>query len=84
MSRHEKLIKRFRRKPLDFRYAELKTLLASFGYREQLGASGSRVAFVHATTLHVIRPHKPHPGTILKRYQIDLVMEVLSRQGYLQ
>ncbi|MCI5535534.1 MAG: type II toxin-antitoxin system HicA family toxin [Clostridiales bacterium] len=41
-------------------------------------SSGSRVAFVHDEV--VISLHRPHPGNVLKRYQIKQVIEVLSRE----
>jgi hypothetical protein len=83
MSRFEKLKDRFRQRPVDFAYAELRKLLAGFGYQEQAGGAGSRVAFVHSRTKHVIRLHNPHPDAILKRYQVDLLIEALEKQGYL-
>ncbi len=80
MSKHEKLLKRLQSKPRDFSYNELKTLLNGFGYIElSLGkTSGSRAAFYNEATQHIIRLHKPHPGSILKRYQIDLIIEELE------
>ena len=78
MSRSDKLIIRFLSCPKDFTYNELKTLLSSFGYKEIQGA-GSRVYFAKET--HKIKLHKPHPGNILKRYQIDLVMKELTDEG---
>ena len=83
MSKHEKLVKRFMSKPKDFSYNELCTLLSGFGYEElSLGkTSGSRVAFFNDSTKHIIRLHKPHPGNILKRYQIDeLITELTQRE----
>lgn len=29
----------------------------------------------------IIRFHKPHPGNIMKRYQIDQLLEELEKQG---
>ena len=78
MSRSDKLKKRFLARPKDFTYSELKTLLASFGYKEMQGV-GSRVCF--AKKNHKIKLHKPHPGNILKRYQIDLLTAELTNEG---
>lgn len=71
MGKFEKLLDRFLAKPKDFTYDELKILLRGFGYDEiSTGkTSGSRTAFFHPQTKHVIRLHKPHPQKILKRYQ---------------
>jgi hypothetical protein len=44
MGTKEKLIARFKGKPKDFSYDELKRLLGFFGYSEEQ-ASGSRVVF---------------------------------------
>jgi hypothetical protein len=78
MSKSDKLIIRFLSRPKDFTYSELKTLLSSFGYGEIQGA-GSRVCFAREN--HKIKLHKPHPGDIMKRYQIDLVMKELKDEG---
>lgn len=34
--------------------------------------------FVHVKTKHVINLHKPHPGNILKEYQLKAVIEALG------
>jgi hypothetical protein len=78
MSKIDKLIVRLFSCPKNFTYNELKTLLASFGYCEMQGA-GSRVCFSKGT--HKIKLHKPHPGNILKAYQLDLVIEELTAKG---
>ncbi|KJS17997.1 MAG: hexulose-6-phosphate isomerase [Peptococcaceae bacterium BRH_c4b] len=86
MSRQDKLIKRLLNRPRDFTYDELKTLLHGFGYSEENKgrSSGSRVAFIHGVTQHIIRLHKPHPGNELKLYQIDQLIEVLKTQGVIR
>ena len=78
MSKLDKLIIRVRSYPKDLTYNELKTLLASFGYDEIQGA-GSRICFSKEN--HKIKLHKPHPGNILKAYQLDLIMEELTAKG---
>ncbi|MCX6148356.1 MAG: type II toxin-antitoxin system HicA family toxin [Candidatus Kapabacteria bacterium] len=85
MSRKEKLLKRLLSLPKDFTYNELKLLLVSFNYIEYtLGkTSGSRVAFYNKSNNHIIRLHKPHPSNILKRYQINLIIEELNKNGLL-
>lgn len=83
MSKHEKLVKRFLLKPKDFTYNELKTLLSGFGYVEVTkgATSGSRVSFYNENNKHIIFLHKPHPKNILKRYQIDSIIDELSYKG---
>jgi hypothetical protein len=78
MSTFEKLLTRFLSKPKDFTYDELKRILAGFGYTEEQGA-GSRVVFKNERLQHKIKLHKPHPGTILKRYQLDILIEELQK-----
>ena len=80
MSKLDKLKQKFLAKSKNFTYNELKALLSGFGYHElKTGkTSGSRVAFINDKTLHVIRLHKPHPGNILKKYQLDFVEEELK------
>lgn len=82
MSQQDKLVERFRRKPTDFTWSELKRLLAGFGYREEAG-SGSRRRFVHAQTGVSIGLHEPHPRNALKAYQVSDVFDHLRQEGYL-
>jgi hypothetical protein len=83
MSRKEKLIIRLLSKPRDFRYSELMSLLGSLGYVEfRTGrTSGSRIAFCHGKTKHIIRLHRPHPGDIMKMYQLEMIIEALTKEG---
>jgi hypothetical protein len=85
VSRIEKLKARLKLKPKDFTYGELMTLLQSFGYTEWKSGktSGSRRAFINSTTKHVIHLHKPHPGNELKHYQIQEIIDELTKNGYL-
>jgi len=55
-------------------------LLESLGYKEEQG-SGSRVVFSNKRMKHHIKLHKPHPGNVLKRYQIDLVIHELNSKN---
>jgi len=76
-----KLIQRFRKRPKDFTFNELKRLLNHFGY-VQSDSGGSRVVFVNNRTGHKIKLHKPHPGKILKIYQINYIEDELKQKGY--
>ena len=82
MGKFEKAVSRLKSKPRNFTYEELRRVLNGLGYKEKTGGktSGSRVAFVQAETGHIIRLHKPHPGNILKAYQVELVLEELSNK----
>lgn len=86
MSRRDRLLRRFLKRPADFRFDEMSRLLKGFGYMEiKPGKSaGSRLAFINKTSGHIIHLHKPHPGNVLKRYQLDLVTEALKAKGIIQ
>ena len=80
MSKKDKLIERFKSKPKDFRYSELRTLLSSFGYVESNkgGTSGSSVSFYNENYQSLITLHKPHNPDILKPYQIKPIIAELE------
>jgi hypothetical protein len=84
MTRKEKLLKRLQTKPKDFTWNELVTLLNWLGFTEETTGKtgGSRRRFINEQEL-VISLHKPHPKQILKRYQIDQVIEILTEEGHL-
>ncbi len=83
MSRHEKLVQKIKSNPKSFSFSELKNLLIGFGYTLDTGGktSGSRVAFIHSETKHIVRLHKPHPGDEMKQYQIKQVVRELRDRG---
>ena len=81
MTKIDKLKIRLLSYPNDFTYSELTKLLLSFGYNEVQG-TGSRVCFSRHN--HKIKLHKPHPGNILKSYQLDLVIEALESKGLIK
>jgi predicted RNA binding protein YcfA (HicA-like mRNA interferase family) len=74
----KKLIIRLLSYPKDFTFSELETLLSSFGYTEVQG-DGSRVCF--SKNEHKIKLHKPHPGNILKQYQLNFIINELTTKG---
>jgi hypothetical protein len=82
MSIHEKLKSRLRKKPSDFSFKELRTLLNGLGYVESQGGqtSGSRVTFFNKKLNHIIKLHRPHPGNILKNYQVKQLVDTLINQ----
>lgn len=84
MSKKEKLLLRFASKPKDFSWDELERLLGYFGYElmVQGKTGGSRRRFVHSTH-PTISLHKPHLGNILKRYQLEQILEVLRQEKLL-
>ena len=82
MSKFEKLIDRLQRKPKDFTYEELKTVLTGLGYSESNKGktSGSRVAFINVETNYILRIHKPHPANIIKAYALKYIINELKTQ----
>jgi hypothetical protein len=64
----------------------MSRLLKGFGYEEIKSGktSGSRVAFISRISGHIIRLHRPHPGNIMKKYQMDLVEEALRAKGIIE
>lgn len=84
MTKREKLLDRFLTKPRDFTWDELTTVLNTFGY-QQISAGktgGSRVRFVHTNYPPIIL-HKPHPKPILKRYQLEGIINLLKQEKLL-
>lgn len=84
MAQIQKLMGRLLSFPKDFTWEELIKILNHFGYKElKLGKTGgSRRKFSNREG-HVISLHKPHPANILKRYQLNDVIDALREKGYL-
>lgn len=83
MSKKDKLIKRLLKKPKDFTFDEMESLLSYFDYELKQGGTGSGVKFLKNGSNDVINFHKPHPNGILKRYVLDQVIEKLRKDGLL-
>lgn len=81
MSQIKKLRDRLLSKPTDFTWQQLVKLLRSYGY-EELEKEGSRKCF-EAEGLPRIRMHKPHPGNVLKAYQVREIIDLLKRENLL-
>lgn len=81
MTKREKLLDRLLTKPKDFTWDELTKILNGFGYK-QISAGktgGSRVRFVNPDYPPIIL-HKPHPKPILKRYQLEDIINLLRQE----
>ena len=83
MSKKDKLIDRLLKKPKDFTFDEIESLLSYFGYEIKQGGTGSGIKFVRDGSNEVITFHKPHPNGVLKRYVLDQVIEKLRKDGLL-
>jgi hypothetical protein len=86
MSKAEKLLKHFLSQPADFTYDELVKLLKFFGYDEiKTGkTSGSRVAFYNRELDAMIKFHKPHPSSIMKRCYLREIEKHLRDKGVIK
>jgi HicA toxin of bacterial toxin-antitoxin, len=84
MSKIQKLLERLLCFPKDFTWEELTKILAHFGYTEpKTGKTGGSRRKFENRECHIISLHKPHPGNILKAYQLDQVVEQLKEKGYI-
>jgi HicA toxin of bacterial toxin-antitoxin, len=85
MARQTSLLARFRQHPADFTWDELVRLLRSFGFEvESKGrTSGSRVRFAR-TGYPPINLHRPHPGSIVRRYQLRELQKFLIAERLLE
>ena len=66
--------------PVDFKWAELKTVLEHLGYA-MLTNSGSRRKFVHSVSQAVIICHEPHPSPNVDRGCVVDVVRHLKDNG---
>lgn len=84
MTKIDKLIDRFLTKPRDLTWDELTKILNSFGYKQvSIGKTGgSRIRFI-STDYPPIVLHKPHPKPILKRYQLEDIINLLRQENLL-
>ncbi len=85
MSKINKLLKKIENRARDLTYSELKKILSALGYVEDNRGqtSGSRVAFINIDIKHAIRLHKPHPGNVLKQYQVKQIQRELKDKGFI-
>jgi hypothetical protein len=79
LSKKDKLRERFLSIPKDFTWAELVTVLNSYGFIERKGL-GSRRKFINENNV-IISLHEPHPQKIVKRYAIKEAIEALTNIG---
>lgn len=86
MSKAEKLLQRFLSKPTDFTFEELERLLKGFGYEEAKTGktSGSRVTFYNSELDDMVKFHKPHPSSIMKRCYLTEIERQLRGKGVIK
>jgi hypothetical protein len=79
MTKKNKLIERLLTKPKDFTWSELTKLLNGLDYKliSTGKTGGSRIRFIREDYPPIVM-HKPHPKPILKPYQLEYVIQLLS------
>lgn len=79
MSKHDKLLERLLKQPKDFTWDETKKLMSGYGYEinNKGKTSGSRCQFESENSDLTLSLHKPHPGNVLKTYQVKDVINFL-------
>lgn len=82
MGKFDKFLKKFLDGKSVITFQELEYFLGNLGYVEKKTGktSGSRKAYVHEQTKHIIRIHKPHPGNEIKNYVKRQLIEELRRK----
>jgi len=80
MSKIDKLLARLAEKPKDFTWQEAIKILNYYGFEEikKGKTGGSRRKFANKQK-DVISIHEPHPGNILKNYQINLIIQKINQ-----
>lgn len=85
MSKLKKIIEKLLSAKSPFTFQELEYLLGKLGYvsKKSGKTAGSRRAYIHPNTKHIIRIHKPHPGNELKKYVKSFIIVELQKQKLL-
>jgi HicA toxin of bacterial toxin-antitoxin, len=79
VSKRDKLLKRLLSKPTDFTWEDLVTVMEGFDYElKTTGGSGRK--FIDPNTRATAFLHEPHPGKILKAYQIRDIVSHLKQE----
>jgi hypothetical protein len=80
VSKLQKLRTRIASIPADFTWDEMIALLDSFGFAEKTKTGGSYRTFFDECGRKIF-VHKPHPGSIVKKYAVKDVVEKLPEFG---
>lgn len=79
MSKLQKAIARLLARPTDYGWEELVSLMEALGY-ELRTSGGSGRKFLDPQCGALLFLHEPHPGSILKAYQVRAVLQFLRRE----
>ena len=83
MAKLQKIIARLQSRPSDFGWVELKQIMEAFGYQLKTGGGSGR-KFIHSTSKATLFMHEPHPGKILKAYQVKDAIHFLKQEKHIQ
>jgi predicted RNA binding protein YcfA (HicA-like mRNA interferase family) len=80
MTQLDKALARLQQRPKDLTWDEAIRIMQGCGFK-LTKASGSRRKFFHEEKDIVATIHQPHPGNILKHYQMGILIEALQTSG---
>ena len=85
MSKFQKAVDKLLNQSSSFTFQELEYILKKLDYIEKKTGktSGSRKAYIHSKTNHIIRLHKPHPGNEIKRYIRSYIITELKKEKHI-
>lgn len=86
MGQFEKQVQRLKSVPSDYTFREAQTLLEHLGFVlfNKGKTAGSRVKFVRKSDMMSTCIHKPHPGDIMKEYQVKDLLKFLRNIGEIE
>lgn len=84
MTKHDKTLVRIQAKPTpaDVRWADLKSMLESMGFK-YIKNKGARRKFFHGQTQTLISCHEPHPDPCVDKGCLNDVVEILKINGFI-
>ena len=84
MSRKEKLLNRLKGYPKDFSWEEATSLLKRYGCERYDNKGGSHQIFIHVDSNRKLHITRPHPINVLKKYQIESILDFLTDLGLIE
>ncbi|UXY16704.1 type II toxin-antitoxin system HicA family toxin [Chitiniphilus purpureus] len=80
MTKNDKRLQRLKTIPADYHWDELRALLESLDWTLVQSGGGSHCFFEHVSGRR-LNTYRPHPGGIMKRYQLKEVVALLDEMG---
>lgn len=82
MSKAKKALARLLARPKDFTWDEAVSLLRNCDFDLLPNKGGSHRTFYNAKRDVIFNAVQPHPAPVLKRYQVESLIEILQSHGY--